>query len=754
MLKIFKKMFKGHKMLLLVIGCGVTFLTLFFYGRQPWVVRAIDYRLYDTILKRYPAQKTSDRIVIVDIDEKSLAEVGQWIWPRHRFAVLLDNLHQAGALAVGMDIVFAEKDRTSPKNIREELQKSFPGPATDNFQFIGLPDILTDNDHLFAETLKTGPFVLGYTFLYDNKHSDAIIDPFKGEDRLGKINVAVKTTLAGSTPSALLHMSQAQGAVYPLPKLLASGASTGFFSTGTDPDGVIRRVPLLISKDGNIYPNLALATLLEGMKNMTQKIYTPVMKVQDYGAESLQVGQFQIPIDRLSQIIVNYRGGRGMFPYVSASDIINKVPEAMAKIEGRFVFIGTSAKGLEDIRTTPFTQFYPGVETHASILDNILTSQYIKIPHWAVPFEVGVTLLCGLITTLLLTWASAKLVMIPFLGMGVGLWFGTTYFFSNKGIWISPLFGFIVLGATFVTLTLVKFWREESQKRFIHGAFAQYLAPSIIEQIVDNPGALSLEGEEKDITIQFSDIRSFTSLSEKLTPTQVTELLHDYLTPMTRIITSHSGTLDKFIGDATMAFWNAPIDVPGHQVLAVDAGIKQLATLRELNEMFKVKFGFPVAIGIGVHSGTVRVGNMGSADLFDYTLIGDNVNLCSRLEGLTKYYGQEFIVSEVIKDACGDKYVFPEMDSVRVKGKKEPITIYTVRTLEQASEARDELDRYAEALHLYKSTKFTAAKTAFAAMKADFTNKVLYGMYEERCEHLVASPPEGEWDGVFTHTTK
>ncbi len=747
-----KKAFKKDKLLLLFIGFTVAIGVIFLQIKSPWFLKLMDYRLYDVALKSKPAVKRSGKVAIIDIDEKSIAEIGQFPWARHRLAVLLDTLKQAGALSVGLDIVFAEKDRTSPNSIVAELKKNFP-KAAQNLNISGLPPILNDNDQLFAQVLATGPFVLGYTFLYQND-SGFSEDIYPDEDPLGRINIAVKTTVAGHSADPTRHMYNADSAVYPLRNLMDAAPATGFFTTGTDEDGTIRRVPLLTSKHGKIYPSLALATLLEALRFHQNKKITPILKIQNFGAESLRIGPYTIPVDLICRVMVNFYGGRGEFPYISASDIINKDPEALKQVAGKFLFVGTSAKGLEDIRTTPFTQFYPGVETHATILDNILTKQFLQTPHWGKALEILAVFICGLLATILLTWAPARFVLIPFLGMGFGLWFGSMHIFSSEGYWVSPLYPLMNLALTFTTLTLIKFWREERQKQFIHGAFAQYLAPTVIEQIMDNPDALSLDGEEKEITILFSDVRSFTSLSEKLSPTQVTDLLHDYLTPMTRIITQKSGTLDKFIGDATMAFWNAPLDVPNHEILAVDSAIEQLAKLDELNVLFQEKFGFPIAIGIGVHSGLVRVGNMGSADLFDYTLIGDNVNLASRLEGLTKFYGQQIIVSQVIQKACGDKYVFPEMDSVRVKGKKEPITIFTVRTHEQAAEHKVELDRYAEALALYKSMRFQDAILAFHALEKDFANKVLYSMYAERCEHLRDAPPEGDWDGVFTHTTK
>ncbi|MGE4505697.1 MAG: CHASE2 domain-containing protein [Desulfovibrionaceae bacterium] len=741
-----------EKLLLLTLGACVTVAVLLLSNTQPWLFKLMDYRLYDVMLRSHPSTSTSDSVVVVDIDEKSLARVGQWQWPRHRFAVLLDNLKHAGALAVGMDIVFAEPDRTSPANVRESLMRSFPQAVRD-VRFVGVPPVLLDNDALLAQVLATGPYVLGYTFLF-GQTSDAVPDRHVGEHVLKPITVAVKSTIPGHDAEVLPHLPAAGGAVYPLDQYLEAAPGAGFFSTGNDDDGVIRRVPLLLSKGGKVYPNLALATLLEAWRYQGDRVLTPLLKVTDYGVESLKVGDSVIPVDALCRVMVNYRGGARKFPYISASDVIEQLPEALEQVAGKFVFIGTSAKGLEDIRTTPFTPFYPGVEAHATILDNILTGDFIRVPHWARGAEAAATLLCGLTTTLLLVWAPARLVVLPFLAMGASAWFGSRYLFSSQGYWISPFYALMALGATFLILTVVKFWREEKQKRFIQGAFAQYLAPAIIERILDDPDALSLAGEEKEVSIQFSDIRGFTSLSEQLSPSQVSELLQDYLTPMTRIITARSGTLDKFIGDAVMAFWNAPLDVPEHQVRAVEAAMEQLEALERLNATFIEKYGFRVSIGIGLHAGLVRVGNMGSADLFDYTLIGDNVNLASRLEGLTKYYGQQIVVSGAIRDACGDAWEFPLLDRVRVKGKEEPIAIYTVRSVEQARAAREELDAHAGALALYEAARFGEACEAFTLLASAHPGERFYAMYAERCSAMGKNPPGEGWDGVFTHTSK
>ncbi|MGE4553777.1 MAG: CHASE2 domain-containing protein, partial [Desulfovibrionaceae bacterium] len=531
----------------------------------------------------------------------------------------------------------------------------------------------------------------------------------------------------------------------------------GFFTTSADMDGVIRRVPLIMSWGGKVFPNLALQAILTAYHGRAL-----VLTLSPAGAGSLVIGikdpaqgkrKIEIPLDQRGQIFVNYRGPGNSFPYVSAKDVLEGNPAVADRLKDHIAFIGTSAAGLKDLRITPFDQYYPGVETHATLVDTILAGDFLEIPDWEPGLQIFAVLFAGVVTTLLLAWTTALWSAIPVVAAAVGVWFGCGWVFTQHRLFLSPLYSFVVLGTNFTMLTLIKFWREERQKRFIHGAFAHYLSPKVIEQIVDNPDSLSLEGEEKEITIMFSDVRSFTTLSEKLTPTQVTDLLHDYFTPMTRIITENSGTLDKFIGDAIMAFWNAPLDVPDHQKLAVRSALMQLDKLAELNELFKVKFGFPIAIGLGVNCGRVRVGNMGSADLFDYTLIGDNVNLASRLEGLTKFYGQQIVISKAVKEACGDEFVYQELDSVRVKGKHEPVTIFTVFTKEAAAPRRDELTLYDDALARYKAMDFAGARDDFTRLKQMHPG-VLYEMYEERCEHLREEPPAEGWDGVYTHKTK
>lgn len=734
------KALKSDKAALLLTGLCLSLLVGALYVAQPSVLRFLDYKIYDQLLRRTHSTKTSGVPVIVDIDEKSLSALGQWPWPRYRVALMLEKIRQSGALAVGMDMVLAEPDRTSPALLKRQIKQELMVDVS----FLGLPPALEDHDALLASVLKDKPYVLGFYFSF----SQAEADQQRQDGACVIIPAQVAVLEAPGAMPAAQALHSALGAVCPLPVLGASASATGFFNATPDADGILRRVALLINHNGQIYPCLALATLMQATGEQGV-----LLKLDTQGAESMRVAGTVVPLDRAGQLLVNYRGGGGMFPYISAVDVIEGRADP-ASLDGKVVFIGTSAAGLKDLRATPFSAVYPGVETHATILDNILTQDFLTVPDYAPAVELLAALLAGIAITLLVAWAKAVWIVVPLVAMAYGMWEGAAHLMDTARVYISPLYSYIALGLNFALLTLMKFWREEKQKKFIHGAFSHYLAPAVIKQIYDSPESLSLQGQEKEVTVMFSDVRGFTTMSEKLTPTQVTDLLHDYLTPMTRVITQNMGTLDKFIGDAIMAFWNAPLDVPEHQKKAVSSALQMLDHLDELNTGFQQKFGLSIKIGVGLHCGRVRVGNMGSADLFDYTLIGDNVNLTSRLEGLTKYYGQTLLVSQAMVEACGDAYAYLEMDSVRVKGKHEPITISTAMTHETAARRSEEIARHNEALGLYKAMRFAEAEAAFEALKDATGNEALYGMYAERCRTLMEHPPAADWDGVYTHTSK
>ncbi|MCF6249092.1 MAG: adenylate/guanylate cyclase domain-containing protein, partial [Desulfobacula sp.] len=452
---------------------------------------------------------------------------------------------------------------------------------------------------------------------------------------------------------------------------------------------------------------------------------------------------------------INYRWPRRTFPYISATDVLNDKINPSA-LTGKIIFVRPSASGLKDIRVSPLDPVFPGVEVHATMVENILSNDFIHQPDWTNGIEFFVILLWGLITTVLIGWANALLTIPVTLSLAVGAWYGGLWSLKNLNIWISPFFPIIVLVLNFSVLNLQKFWFSEKKKNFFKGAFSKYVSKSVVNQIVENPDKLSLEGEEKKISILFADIRKFTTISEQLTPSQITLLLHDYFTPVTKIIINNFGTHDKFIGDAVLSFWNAPVDVKNHEKYAIKAALEMSDALTVLNKGFEDKFGIQIAVGIGLHSGRCRVGNMGSDDIFDYTIIGDNVNLASRLEGLTKFYGVQIVISEAMLIGVTQDHLVQELDLVRVKGKDKPVRIYTVYPNHSGTKKhlKKEIELHQEGLLLYKNKRFEKGNKHFKALAIKYPEQKLYSIYQQRCALLSAKPPKGQWEGVFTHTSK
>ena len=732
---------RGLWLSLFVPGVLVTAALSFAHWSQPGWLQFLDYKAYDILLAHRPHPQPSGQVAVVDIDEKSLAEVGQWPWPRYRMALLLGRLKQYGVLAVGMDMVFSEPDQTSPGRIQRELRE-----LGVDVGFTGLPESLADNDALLANTLAQGPYVLGYFFTFQAADASAR----NGGCLLAPPRVAVRK--AAGAANAPVLVAQATAAACPLPELVQAGGWTGFFNSVPDRDNIVRWIPQAIGWRGQVYPGLAMATLMRAFGDRGAVLD---VAPNPYGGQDISfslslgpLGKREVPLDRHGRMLLDYRGPARTFPYLPAADVMRGTADPKA-LEGKIVFIGTSARGLEDIRATPLDQGYPGVEAHATAADMILSGTYLRRPVDAWYIEQVLLVFFGLGITLQLMFARSLWAAASSLFAGAGVCLAGSLAMNRLSIHLSPVTPLITLGVIFTLVTFVKFLREERQRRFIQTAFSHYLPPAVVERIVEEPSSLNLDGEERDVSIFFSDVRGFTGISEHLSPTQVVALLHEYLTPMTRLVTANMGTLDKFIGDAIMAFWNAPLDVADHPRRAVETSLAMLRELDGLNAGFMERFGFEIQIGIGLHRGMARVGNFGSKDLFDYTLIGDNVNLCSRLEGLTKYYRVRLLASQAMREGAGEGFAWQEADRVRVKGKSGPVTIFTI--LENAREG--ELERWEQALALYRARGFAAARGVFEALHAE-TGRGLYEEYAARCGALEKDPPGPDWDGVFGHTAK
>ncbi len=711
-------------------ACGVIALMLCAYVRQPSLIRMLDHKVYDAMLSRYGGGEISPLPVIIDLDEASLTEYGQWPWPRFLLALLLERLMQQGSAAVGLDVLLVEDDRTSPRKMQQDLQRYLQLEVS----LSGLPEALYDYDALLAGMVSQLPVVLG---MYCDFRPDAPA-PLYVPRSVG----SVVQKLPNAAPFERLPLP-ATGLTPPL-KIFAD-APVGLLNMSPDSDGVVRRIPLIGQYQDTVYATLALRTLMAATGQKTL-----VRRIGPDGLEAVRMGRYTIPVAPDGSFLVPYQGGARTYPYYSARDVLRgQLPPGALK--GRIAFVGASALGLMDVRITPTERVYPGVEVHAAVLDAIVQQRFLVTPAWMPGAQALIIVVCGLIAALAFGFAPARVYVLTGAALCGGVLYASGSLFS-RGMVFSPLYALMTIALTGALLLSMRFWLEERQKSVLRHAFSRYVAPEVVERISRLKGDV-FAGEQLELTIMFTDIRGFTSISEKLSPEQVVQLLNRYFTPMTALVRSSGGTLDKFIGDALMAFWNAPVPVPDHPIRAVETALAMQARLREINPGLEADFGVSLAMGAGVHTGTAYVGNMGSEELLNYTLIGDNVNLSSRLEGLCSRYGVGLVLSAETAGRCAGRFGLQALDVLRVKGKQQPVAVFTAMPLDEYAARRDELDRHERAFTAYREGDFAAALQAFSALQADCPDFRLYQVYTERCASLLRTPPEA-WDGIWTMTSK
>ncbi|HSI95050.1 MAG TPA: adenylate/guanylate cyclase domain-containing protein [Methylophilaceae bacterium] len=697
---------------------------------------------YDLRLNWTMPNTQDKRIVIVDIDEKSLKEQGHWPWSRDKLARMVDMLFDRyGIDALGFDVVFAEQDQSSGLQSLEEIARTELG-RDDEFQS-ALNKIRPrlDYDGKFAESLKNRRVALGYYFRHVQSNT--------GNVGLLPLPLFEK----GGVDVDSLGVAGAAGYTANLPELQKSTAWGGYFSVSRlDDDGVFRRLPLIEVHDGAVYESLALA-----MARLVLNAPVQLGIVEDAGyaeLEWLQLGNRHIPVDQHAAALIPYRGMEGSFPYVSASDVLQgRVPPEILK--DTIVLVGTTAAGLKDLRVTPVQSVYPGVEVHANMIAGILDQDVKQHPAYTAGADFLFLLFAGLLLALLLPalsplWATVVTVTVTSLMVAFNLYVWQEL---NQVLPIASLL--LLVAVLFVFNMSYGFFIESRGKRQLAGLFGQYVPPELVDEMAKDPEAFSLEGESREMTVLFSDVRGFTNISEGLDPKQLTQLMNEYLTPMTHVIHQHRGTIDKYMGDAIMAFWGAPLHDEQHARHALQTALGMLESLSVLQEQFRAK-GWPtINIGIGLNTGPMTVGNMGSEFRMAYTVMGDAVNLGSRLEGLTKEYGVKIIVSEFTRTAVPD-FVFRDLDLVRVKGKDKPVGIYEpiCPVGEDNEQIMEELALYGEALALYRAQQWSSAEEKFSILKQRYPERYLYDLYTKRIAYFREYPPGAGWDGAFTFKTK
>jgi adenylate cyclase len=728
------------------IAIGVAMLLVFLLHAAKVVniplIQHIEAISYDARLRLTMPKTLDRRIVIVDIDEKSLAEEGRWPWGRDKLATMLDRLFdQYHATVVGFDVVFAEKDESSGLKVLEQLSqedlKNIPQFQASLTQL--RPQL--DHDSIFAQKLASRPVVLGYYFT-------------NNEDRVsGQLPVA--TFPSGSFKGSNTAFVGATGYGANLPEFQKAAHSAGHFNPLTDFDGVARRVPMLMEYRGAFYESLSLAMFrtLSGNSAIQAVFEEGAGNIGD-SLEWLRVGKLKVPVDENISALVPYRGKQGSFPYISATDVLHGRISAQ-ELGGAIVLVGTTAPGLMDLRSTPVGAVYPGVEVHANLIAGMLDRNIKQKPAFIMGAEITEMLLLGLLlafTLPLLSPVKASLTTLAALILVIGI---------NLALWqsanmVMPLAAAMLMIIVLFMLSMsYGFFVESRAKRQITGLFGQYVPPELVDEMSENPGNFTMEGESREMTVLFSDVRGFTTISEGLSPKELSRMMNEYMTPMTHIIHKHRGTIDKYIGDAIMAFWGAPLADPEHSCHALLAAMEMQQALTTLREQFKTK-GWPeIRIGVGINTGTMSVGNMGSEFRMAYTVMGDAVNLASRLESITKQYGVGIIVGENTQKAVPD-VVFRELDRVRVKGKDEPVAIYEPlgATGQVDKTTLDELKLFQQVLKLYRAQDWDLAEMQLLNLQKSSPECTLYRLYLERISYFRNHPPGVEWDGAFTFETK
>ena len=727
------QLIRAPRWLVALIIIGVFLLhPLTDFGKSSFL-RKLEAIAYDARLKFTLPKQGDPQVVIVDIDEASLAKEGRWPWPRDKLARLtLQLFDRYQARAVGFDVLFAEADRSSGIDVLDHLAQSELKDDKRYAEALARRRPELDFDAQFAEALRGKPVVLGFGFT-DQPQEKGVLPPplFRSQD-LGHGRIKILAEIGYAANFAPLEQA---------------AAGSGHFDPVFDADNVVRRVPMVKLYRGGYYPALSLAitrVVLEA------KAVAPKFGPDDL-LEAFDVGGLAVPVAEDGTALIPFRGPERTFQYRSAADVL----DGTAKVDfaGAIVLVGTTAKGLQDLRPTPLAPDFPGVEIHANLIAGMLNGDFKSTPANADAVEAIIMVVTGLFLVFAIPYRS------PLINtLGVMLMIAAVV---GSNLWLWTRQSAAVPLATTLTMLLVLFgWnmvagfmREERKIRQVSAMFGEYVPPERVAQMVESGERYSMAGESRELTVLFCDIREFTALSENLTPRDLSAMMNAYLTPMTSIIHYYHGTVDKYVGDSIMAFWGAPLPNEHHARDGVDAALTMQEKIPALTKEFRNR-GWPeLAIGIGINSGTMNVGDMGSEFRKAYTVLGDAVNLASRLEGLTKEYGVPLIIGEDTRRAIPEM-VCRELDRVRVRGRAHAVTIYQPLGRTLAIELESELSEWDAALARYRQAKFAEAEIAFAALAAAHPAQKLYVLYRVRCAAFRAEPPASEWDGATTFAVK
>ncbi len=730
----------------LVMGLVLSLVVLALMALGAPFLDLMELKAQDALfLARGPRPAASGAVAVVAVDEQSLDQEGRWPWPREKTARLIRAVATQGAKVIGLDMGFFEPDnRLAVKSVVEILEAARQGrpPA--------LEEVITrfHPDYLLAKAIAEAPcdVVIGY-FFHMNQREVGHLGPAEAKKRRRQLAKFAFPVVRFASPEAMDRpLLQAWLPEPNQPLITAAARWAGFFNIIPDRDGVVRRQPLLLQMGDAYYPSLVLATLAR-----YKGLPLPRLNIQEHGLDGVVLGDVFIPTDHLGRLRINYLGGETVIPTVSAGDLLAG-RRLGTSLKGKAVLISVTATGVFDLSPTPLDPRLPGCYIHAQAMDNVLARDFMVRTAWTTVVDATAVLVLGLGTALALA------LLPPLAGGGLALLMGAGYVGLGYALFmegylldlVHPLLALLAVG---VAVTLYRYLGEERQRRFVKRAFQYYLSPEVIDAMLADPGGLKLGGSKQDLSVLFADIRGFTSLAEKLEPELLAQVLNLFLDRVTQVILAHGGLLGKYIGDAVMAVFGAPVAQPDHAGRACAAALDLGRLYRELLPEWERRGVPPLALGVGVNSGPMVVGNMGSSLRFDYTVIGDNVNLASRLEGQTRVYGVDSVVSQATRDLCAGDFHFRVLDLIRVKGRQEPVRIYEILGPAQGPEPELAV-LMAEALERYLARDFGGALAVLERLSARHPGDVPARLLAERCTRFLKEPPAPDWDGVETKTSK
>jgi adenylate cyclase len=718
-------------------GLATLFTLLAITSFNPTALDRLTPLVFDAYQRIQPRAEAGAPVVVVDIDEASIAALGQWPWSRSVVARIVDRLGELGAATIAFDIIFSEKDRTSLGQIARDLEQA--GATV----IMPAGRRMPDNDAVLAEAFGRNNVTAG--LVVSNETEAELPLPKAG------------FSFAGADPRAFL--AEFTGGVRNLPILDEAAAGLGFFSFPPNRDGIVRTIPVVARAQEQMFPTLGVEAL-----RVAQGAGSYIIRATGASGEAdtgvpamtaLKVGALEVPTGPAGEMWI-YFSGMPSLPTISAATLLDPAQSQPLEdtIAGRIVLVGSSAVGLRDLVATPLAASVAGVRVHAEVIDQIFGGTFLTRPDWAKGAEILAAVLLGVL--LLLTeqkagalGSAAAAIFLVAVALGIS-WAA----FAFGQLLIDPIVPSAAVAAVFgVTMPLLLLLTDR-ERQFVRRAFTQYLAPSLVERLADNPQALKLGGEIREITILFSDIRGFTSLSEGLDPQELTTLLNNFLTPMTDVLLRSEATIDKYMGDAIMAFWNAPLDVPEHKRRACLAALDMLRALDELN----ARSGARISIGVGLNTGDCCVGNLGSAQRFSYSAIGDSVNVASRVEGQTKVYGVPVLMTESTYPGAAGLATL-EVDLVKVLGRARPVALYTLigdESVAGTPQFQALAAAHARFITAYRGMHWDAAEQALAEARGAGYNQLenLYTLLEKRIVAMRSEPPPAGWDGVYVSLDK